>query len=328
MNKILSQDEINALFSAMASDELPVETQPAEKAAPPAPARKVATYDFHRADRISQDQLRSLHQLHDDFGRNFAASLSAYLRAFVDVSLLSVDQLPYSEFLKRISDPTLISSLAMRPLDSNIVLELNPSLVFPMIDMLLGGPGNAPAEQRNLTEIEMNIIEGVIKLGMRDLREAWRPIMEFDLYLDGTGNKPQMFQIVSAGETVVAVGFEVKVGETAGLMNICIPSRMLKVIRNRFDQQWITRRHKTAGSEADRILNKLRSAELNVSAELHENQITVDDLLRITAGDVIQMNKGVGDPLMLCIAGVPKYLGFIVARRGKMAFEVIKEYIP
>ncbi len=325
MNKILSQDEINALFSAMASEELPVEPQAVEK---PVVQRKIASYDFHRADRISQDQLRSLHQLHDDFGRNFAASLSAYLRAFVDVSLLSVDQLPYSEFLKRISDPTLISSLAMRPLDSNVVLEFNPSLVFPMIDMLLGGPGNAPAEQRNLTEIEMNIIEGVIKLAMRDLREAWRPIMEFDLYLDGTGNKPQMFQIVSAGETVVAVGLEVKVGETAGLMNISIPSRMLKVIRNRFDQQWITRRHKAAGSEADRILNQLRSADLTVSGEMRDNQLTVDDLLKIASGDVIQLNKSIGDPLMLCVAGVPKFLGFIVARRGKMAFEITREFIP
>jgi flagellar motor switch protein FliM len=324
MNKILSQDEINALFSAMASEELPVEQPPVEK---PVVQRKIANYDFHRADRISQDQLRSLHQLHDDFGRNFAASLSAYLRAFVDVSLLSVDQLPYSEFLKRISDPTLISSLAMRPLDSNVVLEFNPSLVFPMIDMLLGGPGNSPAEQRNLTEIEMNIIEGVIKLGMRDLREAWRPIMEFDLYLDGTGNKPQMFQIVSAGETVVAVSLEVKVGETAGLMNICIPSRMLKVIRNRFDQQWMTRRHKAAGTEADRILNQLRNADLTVSGEMRDNQLTVDDLLKVSSGDVIQLNKSIGDPLTLSVNGVPKFLGFIVARRGKMSFEITREFI-
>jgi flagellar motor switch protein FliM len=324
MNKILSQDEINALFSAMASEELPVEQPPIEK---PVVQRKIANYDFHRADRISQDQLRSLHQLHDDFGRNFAASLSAYLRAFVDVSLLSVDQLPYSEFLKRISDPTLISSLAMRPLDSNVVLEFNPSLVFPMIDMLLGGPGNSPAEQRNLTEIEMNIIEGVIKLGMRDLREAWRPIMEFDLYLDGTGNKPQMFQIVSAGETVVAVSLEVKVGETAGLMNICIPSRMLKVIRNRFDQQWMTRRHKAAGTEAGRILNQLRNADLTVSGEMRDNQLTVDDLLKVSSGDVIQLNKSIGDPLTLSVNGVPKFLGFIVARRGKMSFEITREFI-
>ncbi len=324
MNKILSQDEINALFSAMATEDLPVENA-AEKVAS---TRKVATYDFHRADRISQDQIRSLHQLHHDFGRNFAASLSAYLRAFVDVAVLSVDQLPYAEFLKTMSDPTLISSIGMRPLDSNIAVEMNPSLVFPMIDMLLGGPGNAPTEQRNMTEIEMNIIEGVVKLAIRDLREAWRPIMELEFYLDGIGNKPQMFQIVSAGETVVAVGLEVKVGETSGMMNVCIPSRMLKVIRNRFDQQWTSRRQKAAGCEAEKIMSLLRAAELTVSGEMRDNNLTVDDLLKVSAGDVIQLNKCIGDPLVLCVGGIPKFQGYIVARRGKMAFEIAEKFVP
>ncbi len=321
MNKILSQDEINALFSAMASEDLPLETA-ADKSAS---SRKVANYDFHRADRISQDQMRSLHQLHGDFGRNFSSSLSAYLRAFADVSLVSVDQLSYSEFLKRLSDPTLISNIGMRPLDGNVILEMNLSLVFPMIDMLLGGPGNGPVEQRNLTEIEMNIIEGVIKLAMRDLREAWRPIMELEFYMEGAGTKPQMFQIVSANETVVSAGLEIKVGETSGMMNICLPSRMLKVIRSRFDQQWTSRRQKAAGGEAGKIMALLRSAELTVSGEMRENNLTVDDLLKISSGDVIQLGKSLGDPLFLCIGGIPKFQGYLVARRGKMAFEITQE---
>src|SRR5512135_1047450 len=160
MDKVLSQEEINALFSAMSSEEINLGNQ-AEKT--PA-ARKIANYDFHRADRISQDQMRSIHLLHEHFGRNFASSLSAYLRAFVDVNLSSLDQISYSAFLKSLPDPTLFASLGMRPLDGNIALELNPSLVFPMIDMILGGPGRALSENRNLTEIELNIIEGVIKL--------------------------------------------------------------------------------------------------------------------------------------------------------------------
>src|SRR5512141_3019816 len=157
MDKVLSQEEINALFSAMSSDSLSFRGQPDRGAA----ASKVASYDFHCADRISQDQMRSIHLLHEYFGRSFASSLSAYLRAFVDVSLVSLEQVPYSTFIKALPDPTLFASIGMRPLESNIALELNPSLVFPMIDMILGGPGHALDENRNLTEIEMNIVEGV-----------------------------------------------------------------------------------------------------------------------------------------------------------------------
>ena len=323
MDKVLSQDEINALFSAMSSEALPLEPAP-EKTAAPA-NQKIATYDFHRADRISQDQMRSLHQLHDYFGRNFASSLSAYLRAFVDVNLVSVDQVPYSEFLKPLPDPTLFSSIGMRPLDTNIALELNPSLVFPMIDMLLGGPGNPAPTPRNLTEIEMNIIEGVIKLAIRDMKDAWRQIMEVEFFLDGTGTKPQMFQIVSPVETVVAVGMEIRTGENTGIMNICIPSRMLKVIRHKFDQQWSTRRQKVAGSEAERIMTLIKVARLRMTGEVCDSNLTVDDLMRISEGDIIRLNQRVGDPVLLCVEGVPKFAGRMVSRRGKKALEITKD---
>lgn len=323
MDKILSQDEINALFSAMASDDASLKPEP-EK--PEGQQRKVTHYDFHRADRISQDQMRSLTLLHDDFARNFSSSLSAYLRAFVEVTLASVEQLSYGEFIKVLPDPTLFSSIGLRPLDGNMALELNPNLVFPMIDMLLGGPGNAVVESRNLTEIEMHIIEGVINLAMRDLKEAWRPIMELDFFLEGAGNKPQMFQIVSGGETVVTVGLDIKVGENVGTMNICIPSRMLKIIRSKFDQQWNIRRQKVAGSEVDKILTLIRMAGISVSSVLRESNLTVDDMLKISAGDVIKLNKPMGEPVLLCVGGIPKFLGHVVMRRGKRAFEIVEKY--
>jgi flagellar motor switch protein FliM len=173
MEKVLSQEEINALFSAMSSDDLSIPGQP-EKSAP---ARKIANYDFHRADRISQDQMRSIHLLHEHFGRNFASSLSAYLRAFVDVNMASLEQVSYSAFIKSLPDPTLFASIGMRPLDSNIALELSPSLAFPMIDMILGGPGRNLVESRNLTEIELNIIEGVINRASPEISGPGRGLL-------------------------------------------------------------------------------------------------------------------------------------------------------
>lgn len=318
MDKILSQEEISALFSAMSSEGLSLD------AAAEAPgAQKVATYDFHRADRISQEQMRQLHLLHDYFGRNFSSSLSAYLRAFADVKLISVDQMPYSEFLKLLPDPTLFASLLLRPLDSNAALELNPSLVFPMIDMLLGGPGQLMHGDRSLTEIEMSIIQGVVKLILKDLKEAWRPILDLDLSLEGCDTKPQMFQIVAPGETVVTVSFRINVGENAGMLNLCIPSRLLKVIRSRFDQQWHIRRQKTSGVESGLILDLIRAAPLSLRAQVRPSKLSVEDVMGIGAGDVIALDQRVDDPVVLCVSGRPKFLGRIVIRRGKKAFEIV-----
>ncbi len=317
MDKVLSQDEINALFSAMSTEDLSLGEQ-AEKP----PERKVTNYDFHSADRISQDQMRSIHLLHEHFGRNFASSLSAYLRAFVDVSISSLEQVSYSSFIKSLSDPTLFASLGMRPLDGNIALEMNPSLVLPLIDMILGGPGRPFTENRNLTEIELNVIEGVLKLVMRDLGEAWHPVIELEFYLEGKGTKSQMFQIVSPAEAVIVVHLEVKSGENSGMMNICIPSRILKMLRNKFDQQWNAPRQKAIGSVAGVISELMKPVALPLGSEIRSSKLTMSDLLTVSVGDVIELNERIGDPVLLCVGGIAKFAGKIVQRRGKRAFEI------
>jgi flagellar motor switch protein FliM len=324
MDKVLSQEEINALFSAMSSEDLSP-AAPQEKSAPA--SRKVINYDFHRADRISQDQMRSIHLLHEYFGRNFASSLSAYLRAFVDVNLLSLEQISYSAFIKSLPDPTLFSSVGMRPLDGNLALEMNPSLVFPMIDMILGGPGRALSTNRNLTEIELNIIEGVIRLAMRDLKGAWQPIMELEFFLEGKGTKAQMFQIVSPAEAVIAVHLELKIGESAGMMNLCIPSRLLKQLRSKFDQQWNVRRQKAPGGEAEKIYELMKMVPIRLAGEMRDSRLTVDDLLKVSVGDVIELSERMDDPVFMCVAGIPKFLGRIVVQRGKKAFEILDKYL-
>jgi flagellar motor switch protein FliM len=322
MEKVLSQEEINALFTAMSSEELSLNGQPEKGSG----ARDIASYDFHCADRISQDQMRSIHLLHEYFGRSFASSLSAYLRAFVDVSLASVEQMSYANFIRGLSDPTLFASIGMRPLEGNLALELNPSLVFPMIDMILGGPGNASGENRNLTEIELNIVEGVIKLAMRDLCGAWRPVIELDLFLEGKGTKAHMFQIVSPAETVIAVRMELKIGENSGIMNLCIPSRLLKTLRAKFDQQLNTRRQKISQVETERILELIKPVPVALSCEIRRSKVTLEDLLKVGVGDVFELSQRLNDPVYLCVGGIAKFAGRIIQRQGNKAFEITAAY--
>ena len=324
MEKVLSQDEINALFSAMSTgdDQTPPTPEPVQPEVRVS-GKKIVRYDFHDADRVSQDQLRSLHMLYEAFGRNFASSLSAYLRAFVDVTLKSIEQITYSAFVKQLPDPTLFASITMKPFDSNMALEMNPALVFPMIDMILGGPGTTLEENRNLTEIELNIIEGVIKLAMRDLDTAWQTIMDFDFLLDGKGTKPQMFQIVSQSEAVAAISLEVKIGDFSGRMNMCIPSHVLKLLRSKFDQQWQAPRHKSVENEAEKMLQLVERVPVTLSGEIPNCRMTVGELLKVSVGDVIALNHRISDPVAMRVGGIAKYKGNIVQRQGNIAFEIL-----
>jgi len=160
MDPKLSQDEIDRLFNEFGDGD----------GADGPTAKTAVTYDFRRPDRIPKEQLRSIHLMHDFLARNLASSLGAYLRAYITVSLVSVEQISFGEFQQYLPTPTAIANIGMRPMDGNAVLEFNPSLVFPMLNILLGGSGEAGTDElRELTEIESSIIEGVVKIVLHDL---------------------------------------------------------------------------------------------------------------------------------------------------------------
>src|SRR5436190_15545102 len=188
MSRLLSQDEIDKVFKNLKDEDESVA------------ARKAATYDFRRPDRIAKDQLRSIHMLHDNFARNLASSLSGYLRAYVMVNLISVEQLSFSEFTQCLPSPTVMAALGMKPFDGNAVMELNPSLVFPLLEMLLGGDGKGAALTRETTEIEQSILDTVFRIILHDLSQAWQIVANISFTVEGRETEPQLLQILAPNE--------------------------------------------------------------------------------------------------------------------------------
>jgi len=323
MERILSQDEINALFSTMSSGNPGLlQNSPDQNAV----IGNVVKYDFCKSDRISKDLIRSLHMLHSHFSRSLSASLSNYLRNASEVTLSTIEQVTYGEFLKRVQDPTLYCAISFQPMRGTAALEISPSLCLPMIDLLLGGPGSPPSENRPLTEIESNILEGVVGLLLRDLKEAWRSVIELDPKVEGVETKPTMLQLFPAGEAVVAVEFDVKMAQNQGRLQLCLPSVMLKMNRARFDQHGRPCRSDSDGKTLRVSRDLIRGTSVPLTAEIHEQNLLVEDLLSISVGDIIRLDRRLGDPVFLCVGGIPKFRGRIVVRRGKKAFEIVDKF--
>src|SRR5580704_14895729 len=160
-----------------------------------------AKFDFRRPDRIPKSQVRAIHLLHDTFVRNLVSSLSAYLRSYLTVNLVSVEQLSYAEFLDGLPSPTCMISLGLNPYDGNGVMELNPSLVFPILEMLLGGTGKTSSTiQRDVTEIEQQLLDGLFRIILNDLREAWKGVTNVEFTLEAMETEPQLLHILAAKE--------------------------------------------------------------------------------------------------------------------------------
>jgi flagellar motor switch protein FliM len=222
VDHVLSQQELDNLSRNLR--DLPVEQGPAPGAEP---------YDFRRPDDIAKDQLRAIHTLHENFARRLTSSLSAYLRAYVTVNLVSVEQLSFVEFSQALPSPTCLVLLGMQPNEGNAVLEMSLALVFPIFEMLLGGDGKSPTKiNREITEIEQSVLDGLFRITLNDLKTAWHPVAPLEFEIERYETEPGMLRILAPSEAVVAVGMEVRIGENAGMMNIGIPANRSTLILN------------------------------------------------------------------------------------------------
>src|ERR1700726_2409645 len=269
MERVLSQEEIDDVFRNLR--DTPAEDDPAKRAEP---------YDFRRPDRIAKDQLRAIHLLHENFARSLAASLSAYLRAYVAVNLVSVEQVSFMEFSQCLPSPTCLVALGMQPYEGSAVLEINPALVFPIIEMLLGGSARSLLKvNREITEIEQSVLDGLFRITLNDLKMAWHAVTPMEFTIQAHETEPQLLRILAPNEAVVAVSMEVHIGDNAGMMNIGIPSIVVKMLRHKFDQQWSVRKTQSTEQEQARVLQLIRPAHMQLDGRLEGPTMSVEGLL-------------------------------------------------
>jgi len=317
---VLSQSEIDALLSAISTGEMSADDMKKEEE-----TKKVKIYDFKRALRFSKDQIRSLTRIHENFARLLTTFFSAQLRTYVQITVASVDQIPFEEFVRSIPNMTLINVFEVPPLDGNILMEINPNIAYSMLDRLMGGSGSSYSNVANLTEIEQKIMTSLFERSFDNLREAWDTIAEIDPILVELEVNPQFLQMISPNETVIVISLNTIIGETTGMINICIPHVVLEpIIQHLSVQYWMQSNTKEASPEQAQMLEKrVKQAELPLIAELGTTNITIEDFLYMNIGDVIQLDQNIEDPLLLKVGTIPKFTAQPGKRNKKMAIQII-----
>jgi flagellar motor switch protein FliM len=329
---VLSQAEVESLLSAM---EQTTSRAPAQKkaaapvaASPPAaskPREKVTPYDFKRPERVGKEQMRGLQTLHEGFSRNFGAALSAMLRSIVEVKLTSVDQLTYSEFVFSLENPSCFNLLKAEPLEGNLILDINPSILFPIIDRLLGG-GREPhtLTRRPLTEIELRLVARITTLFLDELRKAWENVLQISFQVTRVESNPQLVQIVPPNEVVVLISFELTLGDLRGMINFCIPFNSIERISGKLSSNsWVSPVRKVASPESiERLTKNLRGALVELVVHLADTTISTKDLLGLRVGDIITTEKDVRSPLAVAIEGVAKFNARPGAFKGRKAIRI------
>jgi len=323
MTEVLSQDEIDQLLTAISAGD--TET---EDFRPVNDTRKIKIYDFKRPDKFSKEQIRTVSIMHETFARLTTTALSAQLRSMAHVHVASVDQLTYEEFIRSIPTPTTLAVINMDPLKGNAILEIDPSVTFSIIDRLFGGTGQGTKVQRDLTDIESSVMEGIIVRILANMREAWTQVIDLRPRLGQIETNPQFAQIVPPSEMVVLVTLETKVGEEEGMMNFCIPYITIEPIISKLSSQfWFSSVRRSSTTQYMGVLKeKLSTVDMDVVAEIGTINLSVRDVLSLRVGDVVRLsNVRVGDPFTLSVGSKKKFLCQAGVIGRKVAVQVLKK---
>lgn len=283
-------------------------------------------YDFRRPDKFSKDQLRTLQMLHETFARMAGSQLSAYLRSPVTIDLISLEQVPYEEYLRSINQ-SVFSILSLPPLTGQAVLEMEFQLVFTMIDRMLGGPGRS-VNRSNLTDIEKPLVRQIIERMFVTLKSAWEGVVIVNPGVEGMETSAQFVQIAPPTDIVVTILFEVKVGSARGAMSLCVPYLVLKPITSKLSaQKWFTASSKKINSASRRALAwQVRHSMVDCSIMLGRARMSVGDFLRLRTGDVLRLDQRVERDLILHVNDAPKFEGKPALQGKKLVFSVVGAY--
>jgi flagellar motor switch protein FliM len=341
--EILSQEEIEALLASLSSDGTETASpttnrtshnsgSQAKPSSPSGPLRReqrgpiaYEIYDFRRPDKFAKDQLRTLQMLHETFARLYASSLSAYLRVPVHVDLVSVEQVPYEEYIRSLSS-SIINVFSMAPLAGQAILEVELNVILCMIDRLLGGPGSVVKSSSVLTDIEKALTDSIINRALKDFRTAWEGIAQFNPKRETMETQAQFVQIVPPNDVVVSILFEVKVGELRGAMSICIPYLLLKPITGKLSaQRWFSSSlRKNVGRHAPVLAQRIAKTHLTCAVRLGSTQMTVQQLLDLKEGDIVTLNRKQNEEVEVLIGDKVKFRAQPGVRGKKLAIHITR----
>ncbi|PSH03171.1 MAG: hypothetical protein CXZ00_13460 [Acidobacteria bacterium] len=316
MEKVLNQDEIDAMFRAALG-----RGHASQSSAP-----VYQPCDFKQAGQIKKDQVRAIGNLHEGFARNLTNALGAYLRVVFEVNLVSVEQLTFREFLLRIPDLAYLATFQVKPLGATAVLDLEPSLVFPIIDLLLGGIGRMNEQEREITEIEEGIMEGVVRILCGELQTAWSSLnstFEFDERVQPA----QLQRLMPPADKTLCLSFEIHMPESHGVMNVAFPAVASNALLRKLDQDGGYNRHRSLSTARERMVEHALDFSFEFALGMPVTKLPIRTLLDLTPGDVIPFQHHTDGPIEAAVAGIPLYESFPI-RAGNQRASKICQMLP
>jgi flagellar motor switch protein FliM len=269
--------------------------------------------------------------VYENFSRLLSSYLTGMLRLYVEVECIHIEETRYSDFNNALPDSVLAGLGEIRFSGGNedentIMLEINKSIGFAIMERLLGGTGDGLDVDRDFTEIEISLMENVFKGAYPQMSDAWSNYFETDVLFRRVETNARLMQAVGSEDTVVVVMMDVKMKELQGTASVCVTASCLEEILKKIDSQYARnlKRINSAGDKERRelVMNYLQDSDLEMRCVIGETQVNLKDIVYLNVGDVIQLSKPVNSLIVLDVGRSCWFRGKMGTQRGKKAIQI------
>jgi len=323
LSEILSQSEIDELLSALMTGD----SDAAAEATDGEPAMKVKEYDFRTANRFPKEQMRTFHVVFETYSQLLSNSLSSVLRVSCECEILSIEECSYSEFNNSLPAPVILAIMEAPPMHGSILIQMSPEFAYMLISRLFGG-GTTGENTKQFTEIELALVERVLRQQCAVFDEAWDKVIELSMQIDRIETSPQFAQITAPNEPVAVIIVNVTMGEETGLMSICIPQTAIEPVAQQLNtRMWFSSGIRDDGRGAERqaaLKGMLMHTPIPMTAYFEQTPATVADIVNLQIGDVIKLDHSIDDPLTVKVQHIPKFRATIGTLGHKYAMQVVE----
>ena len=286
-------------------------------------------YNFRRPDKFSKDNLRALRDIHREFSKAISLVLSGYLRMRVEIEIVSVDQLTYEEFVRSMPSPISVGVFEFEPLSGQILLGISFEVISCIVNRMLGGVGNIEAQTRELTDIEKALAKKIINIIIKSLEDSWNAIIPVTGKFISLDDNYQSIQVATAGEIVALLTFEVQIsGKHFGLFSLCFPYPVLETVLGHLSTQHIFQTKGLVASNDERLkmISKLNTSNVDLRVQFGQCNITLDDFLQLSEGDIIKLDNKVSDDFIVKVNGEKKFFARPGTMKDKICVKITDVY--
>lgn len=325
MAGVLSQSQIDKLLSGLQGNKDDAETKSIKE-----DDSKVRVYDFRSPKKFTKEQLKTLESLYENFARILSSYFTSLLRIFCEIEVIQIEEQRFFEYSNALPDNGILSTFELQAKNAKIeevptIVNFSNSICFYLIDKLLGGPGTGWNYSRDFTEIEVAIIENILKKLESPIEDSWSKYIELDASLQAIETNPRLVQICAPEDIVLIVLLEVKMKEMTGTISICAPAINLVEIMDSFTSKFMRftkRQTQDAATRSKQIFSSITQSDLEIKAVLDEIDIDFYDLMQLQVGDIIPLNTKINSDITLKVDDVPWFKAKLGETKMKKAVKI------